>query len=206
MPKINPNRMELLKLRRRERMARRGHKLLKDKLDALMKKFMALVAEARGKRVDIEDDLARAFGLLSLVRGEAGSVVTAEALSGAPSETVIGVGAANVLSVKVPVFSTPRAAPEFSYSLATTPALLDEAVGEFSTVLGRLVELAQVEKSIQLLAWEIEKTRRRVNALNHILIPRLDEAITYINMSLAEQERANTARIMKIKEMVEGGR
>jgi len=206
VPKINPNRMELLKLRRRERMARRGHKLLKDKLDALMKRFMAAAAEARAKRADVEGALGQAFGLLSLARGEAGSIVMTEALAGGRSQTDVNVDTTNLLSVRIPVFSLSETTGEVSYSLATTPAILDEAVAEFSTILKRVVELAELEKSVQLLAWEIEKTRRRVNALDHILIPRLSESIKYINMSLAEQERANTTRVMKIKEMVESGR
>lgn len=202
MAKINPNRMELLRLKKREKTATRGHKLLKDKLDALMRRFLQLIDDARTRREAVERELAQAFGLLALARGEAGTLVIADALTGAAGDTVVDVEIENLMSVRVPRYSLPELAPEVTYSLATTPALLDIAVSGFSEMLRTLVSLAELEKTIQLLALEIERTRRRVNALEHILIPGLGADIKQINMSLAELERANLIRVMKIKEIV----
>jgi V/A-type H+/Na+-transporting ATPase subunit D len=203
LAKINPNRMEMLKLRRRAQMAKRGHKLLKDKLDELLRRFMALIDRANEARSRMETDLAGAFGLLALARGEAGTTVIAEALAGTGQATEVRVDVQSLLSVKVPTFTVPEVSVSLKYSLATTPAVLDSAVLDFESLLHRLVELAQIEKTIQLLALEIDATRRRVNALEHILIPQLETSIKWINMSLAEQERANLTRVMKIKEMLE---
>jgi len=206
LAKINPNRMELLKLRRRALMAKRGHKLLKDKLDELLRRFLALIDRARSGRSEIEAALAEAFGVLAVARGEAGTIVIAEALAGTGEPTTVDVGLESLLSIKVPTFTVPQVALSIKYSLATTPAVLDSAVTGFEAALNPLVSLAQLEKTIQLLALEIDKTRRRVNALEYILIPQLEESIKQINMSLSEQERANLTRVMKIKEMLEARR
>lgn len=203
MAKINPNRMELLKLRRRAQMAKRGHKLLKDKLDELLRRFLALIDKAGSGRAEIEDALAGAFGVLAVARGEGGTLVITEALAGAGQPTTVDVGLENLLSIKVPTFTVPQVALSIKYSLATTPAVLDSAVTGFEAIINPLVSLAQLEKTIQLLALEIDKTRRRVNALEYILIPQLETSIKQINMSLSEQERANLTRVMKIKEMLE---
>lgn len=203
MAKINPNRMELLKLRRRAKMAERGHKLLKDKLDELLRRFLALIGQAGESRSVVELALAQAFGTLALARGEGGTTVVTEALAGAGSPTEVRVGLDHLLNIEVPTFTVPEVRLSINYSLATTPAVLDSAVLGFEAVIGKLVKLAELEKTIQLLALEIDKTRRRVNALEYILIPQLNSDIKQINMSLAEQERANTTRVMKIKDMIE---
>lgn len=203
MPKVNPNRMELLRLRGRLKTAIRGHKLLKDKLDALVRRFIDLIDEARELRKQVESEIAGSFGYLALARGEAGPLVLTEALSGSGRDISIEVGTANLMSVVVPRFSLPVAPAPAAYSLAVTPPVLDEAVKGFSSALGPLIRLAELEKTIQLLALEIERTRRRVNALEHILIPGLKADIKTINMSLAELERANITRVMKIKDMLE---
>lgn len=207
MAKINPNRMELLKLRRRAQMAKRGHKLLKDKLEELLRRFLGLIDEAGARRSEMEGALAEAFGLLAIARGEAGTTVITEALAGdVAQEAGVEVGVESLLSVKVPIFTPSTIDIPISYSLATTPAILDTAVVDFEALLEKLVKLAEIEKTIQLLALEIDKTRRRVNALEYILIPQLEGAIKQINMCLAEQERANLTRVMKIKEMLEARR
>lgn len=206
MAKINPNRMELLKLRRRAQIAKRGHKLLKDKLDELLRRFLALIDRAGSERAAVETALAEAFGTLAIARGEGGTRVLAEALAGTGEPTAVDVGFERLLSIKVPTFTVSQAAVSIEYSLATTPAVLDSAVAAFEDALTPLVSLAQLEKTILLLALEIDKTRRRVNALEYILIPQIENSMKQINMSLSEQERANLTRVMKIKEMLESRR
>jgi V/A-type H+-transporting ATPase subunit D len=196
--------MELLKLRRRAETARRGHKLLKDKLDELLKEFMARIAENRRLRTEVERALFAAYGLLAIARAEAGGPVIAQALlAGAPAE-MIEVDERNVMSVKVPEVRLGTVPTPEGYSLATTPAVLDEALEGLSAVVPKMVELAAREKAIELLAAEIETTRRRVNALEYVLIPQLEGAIREIRMKLDEAERSERTRLMKVKDMLEG--
>ena len=202
--RVNPNRMELLKLRKRGETARRGHKLLKDKLDELLKEFMARIAENRRLRAEVERVLFAAYGLLAIARAEAGGPVVAQALlAGAPAE-MIEVDERNVMSVKVPEVRLGTVPTPEGYSLATTPAVLDEALEGLSAVVPKMVELAAREKAIELLAAEIETTHRRVNALEYVLIPQLEGAIREIRMKLDEAERSERTRLMKVKDMLEG--
>jgi V/A-type H+-transporting ATPase subunit D len=202
--RVNPNRMELMKLRRRAEVARRGHKLLKDKLDELLKEFMARIAENRRLRTDVEERLAQAYGLLAIARAEAGSANIAQALlAGAPSDLVTA-ERRNVMSVRVPVLGLgPLPQHEGGYSLATTPIVLDEALLGLASVAPLMIELAEREKAIELLAAEIERTRRRVNALEYVLMPQLDETIRYVRMKLDEAARSDLTRLMKVKELIE---
>lgn len=201
--RVNPNRMELLKLRKRAETARRGHKLLKDKLDELLKEFMARIAENRRLRGEVERALFGAYGLLAIARAEAGAPVVAQALlSGDPSD-VVSADSRNVMSVHVPVLTLGELPTPGGYSYATTPALLDRALAALSAVVPRMVELAEREKAIELLAAEIESTRRRVNALEYVLMPQLDGAVREIRMKLDEAERADRTRLMKVKEMLD---
>lgn len=202
MAKINPNRMELLRLKKRAATAVRGHKLLKDKLDALMQRLLSITEEARRLRSEVEDHLSEAFGLLTMARGEAGTLVLTDALAGATGDNKVGVDTVNIMSVRVPSFSPPKEAPRITYSLATTPALLDVAVASFYELLGKLIRLSELEKTIELLAFEVDRTRRRVNALEYIFIPKIQADIKQIQMSLEELERANLIRVMKTKEIV----
>ncbi|MDO8963812.1 MAG: V-type ATP synthase subunit D [Coriobacteriia bacterium] len=201
--RVNPNRMELLKLRRRGDVARRGHKLLKDKLDELMKEFLARIAEVRRLRTGVEAELAASFGLLSIARAEAGSATLAQALmSGEPGE-LLTVTEKPVMSVRIPIMTVGELPERGGYSFATTPAVLDGALSQLAEVVPRMLELAEREKAIELLAAEIERTRRRVNALEYVLIPQIDETVRDIRMKLDEAERGNLTRLMKVKEMVE---
>jgi V/A-type H+-transporting ATPase subunit D len=204
MPQIraNPNRMELLKLRRRGVTAKRGHKLLKDKLDELMKEFQARIADNRTLRRDVERELRSAFGLLSLARAEAGTGALASALMAGEALPLLDVTEKSVMSVRVPVFSLGELPEPGGYSLATTPAVLDSALARLATVAPRMVELAEREKAIELLAAEIERTRRRVNALEYVLIPTIEATIRDITMKLDEAERGNLTRLMKVKDMI----
>lgn len=201
--RVNPNRMELLKLRRRTDTARRGHKLLKDKLDELLKEFMARIAENRRLRGQVERALIGAYGLLSIARAEAGGPVVAQALlAGAPAD-LVGAAQRNIMSVRVPVLTLGEVPSPEGYSYATTPSVLDEALSDLAAVVPSMIELAEREKAIELLAAEIESTRRRVNALEYVLIPQLDEAVREIRMKLDEAERSERTRLMKVKEMLE---
>jgi V/A-type H+-transporting ATPase subunit D len=201
--RVNPNRMELLKLRHRGVTARRGHKLLKDKLDELMKEFLARIAEVRRLRVSVERDLAVAWGLLAMARAEAGSSVLSSALAAGEPESLADVTERNVVSVRVPEITLRVLPPRQGYSFATTPAVLDGGLARLAAVLPGMLELAAREKSIELLAAEIESTRRRVNALEYVLIPQIEDTVRDIRMKLDEAERGNLTRLMKVKEMVE---
>jgi len=201
--RVSPNRMELLKLRRRAETAHRGHKLLKDKLDELLKEFMARIAENRRLRSSVESELFSAYGLLAISRAEAGAPVVAQALlAGAPAN-LFQATERNVMSVRVPVFSPAQVPTAREYSYATTPALLDGALETLRDVVVRMLELAEREKAIELLAAEIESTRRRVNALEYVLIPQLEGGIREIRMKLDESERSERTRLMKVKEMLQ---
>jgi len=200
--RANPNRMELLKLRRRRDVARRGHKLLKDKLDELMKEFQARISDNRRLRKDVERELAQAFGLFALVRAEAGGAALASALMAGEALPLLEVREKSLMSVRVPVFELAELPEPGGYSLATTPALLDSALGRLAAVAPRMLELAEREKAIELLAGEIERTRRRVNALEYVLIPTIEAAVRDITMKLDEAERGNLTRLMKVKDMI----
>lgn len=201
--RVNPNRMELLKLRRRRQVAQRGHKLLKDKLDELMKEFLARIGASRRLRAEIERELSAAYGLLALARGEVGWASLTTSLAGGGPADILEVRERNVMAVRIPAFRVADLPMPGGYSLLTTPLVLDSALEAFTAVAPRLIELAGREKAIELLAAEIERTRRRVNALEHVLIPQLDEAIRGISMKLEEIERSALTRLMKVKEMIE---
>ncbi|MBS3974134.1 MAG: V-type ATP synthase subunit D [Actinobacteria bacterium] len=200
--RVNPNRMELLKLKRRHQVALRGHKLLKDKLDELLKEFLGRISESRRLRRSVEKELAVVAGLYVISRAEAGGPHIDQALSASAPKAFVGVESRNVMSVNIPVFSLLEPPVPCCYSYISTPAVLDSAIDTLSSVLERVIELAQKEKAIELLAAEIERTRRRVNALEHVLIPQVTAAIRQISMKLDEGERANLVRLMKVKEII----
>jgi len=199
---VNPNRMELLRLRRRLMVAQRGHKLLKDKFDALMKPFLVKVRETRDLRLQVERELLDAHCLFAIAQSETSKEEMDEALSHPKASLEVSVIKASLVSVAVPHFELTLSRQFDCYGLASTPAILDEALEKLKRLLPRLVELAEEEKAVTMLAEEIKKTRRRVNALEYVLIPQLEETVRFITMKLDEFERANLTRLMKIKEMV----
>jgi V/A-type H+-transporting ATPase subunit D len=201
--RVNPNRMELMKLRRRLDVAKRGHKLLKDKLDELMKEFKVRVLADRRLRERVEGELNGVYGLFAVARGESGSADLAQALLAGEPAPLVDVDVRSVMSVRVPEYDVAELPTPGGYSLATTPVVLDEALTGLAEVAPHLLRLAQREKAIELLAAEIERTRRRVNALEHVLIPQLVATVKGIQMKLDEAERSNLTRLMKVKEMVE---
>lgn len=203
---VNPTRMELGKLKKKLQSARRGHKLLKDKRDELMRQFMILIKENRQLRSEVETAVAEADKYMAV----AGSVMQREVLETAlmlpKQEVEIEVTEKNVMSVCIPEFKTKYKTGDtndiYSYGTAFTSTDLDGAVSALSEVFPKMIRLAEVEKACQLMADEIEKTRRRVNALEHIMIPDYEETIKYITMKLSENERNTTTSLMKVKDMV----
>jgi V/A-type H+-transporting ATPase subunit D len=199
---VNPTRMELLRLRKRLQLARRGHKLLKDKQDELMKRFMGLVHQIKELRLNVEDELEQAMKRFLVARSVGGPEIVETAVSVPTRRTHIEVEKQQVMNVVVPVFTLRTEGKLASYGLASTPAELDTSLISMERVLERMVELASKEKALELIGDEIEKTRRRVNALEYVLIPNLGETIRYISMKLSEMERGNLTRLMRVKEIV----
>lgn len=203
---VNPTRMELSKLKKKLTSALRGHKLLKDKRDELMRQFMNLIKENRQLRTEVEATISEANRYMAV----AGSVMQREVLETAlmlpKQEVELEVKEKNVMSVYIPEFTTKFRSGDtndiYSYGMAFTSIDLDGAVSALNSVLPKMIRLAEVEKACQLMADEIEKTRRRVNALEHIMIPDYEETIKYITMKLSENERSTTTSLMKVKDMV----
>lgn len=203
---VNPTRMELTNLRKRLKTAVRGHKLLKDKRDELMRQFLDIVRESQKLRLKVESDLQEAY------RGfaAASSLLSPQMLEQTflyPKQNVsIDMGFKNIMSVNVPVYTVQTKTNEqsdiFPYSFSSTPAELDDSVMRLSLLLSDMLKLAEYEKTVKLLAQEIEKTRRRVNALEYVMIPQFNETIKYILMKLDENDRGNTTRLMKVKDMM----
>lgn len=201
---VNPNRMELLKLRKRAAIAQRGHKLLKDKLDELMKRFLVLVRESKAMRAEVEGLLADAYLVFAIASSEVMTGEVEEALS-APGVTLeLEVVEEYIMGVRVPHFEVRTRGSADCYSLVGTPTALDAAVQAYVRLVPKLVRLAELENNVSLMAQEIEKTRRRVNALEHVLIPALLETISFVTLKLDEMERSYRTQLMKIKEMVSG--
>ena len=203
---INPTRMELTRLKRKLATALRGHKLLKDKRDELMRQFLDLARENRALREKVEAGLADAAQDFALARATMPPQLVDTALLAPAQEVEIDAGTRNVMSVDVPVFSCRFRSQDggalYSYGLGFTSADLDDAVTSLSGVFKDMLHLAEVEKSCQLMASEIEKTRRRVNALEYVLIPEMRRNIRYITMKLDENERGVQIRLMKVKSMI----
>ena len=202
---INPTRMELTRLKGRLKTAVRGHKLLKDKRDEMMKQFLDIVRRNRALRKKVEEGLQRANGAFTVASAVMGPEMLEQALLYPKAGVELDVSFRNVMSVNVPVYdfhTTGDGAEIYPYGFAQTSGELDAALETLESVFRDMLELAEVEKSMQLLAQEIEKTRRRVNALEYVVIPETQQNIRYISMKLDENERGNTTRLMKVKDMV----
>ena len=203
---VNPTRMELTNLKRKLVTARRGHKLLKDKRDELMRRFLDMVRENKELRIEVEQGIERANTAMSVARCVMSDKSIDVALMLPRQEMSLEVSEKNVMSVMIPVFDVKfKTADEndiYSYGFAETSGDLDDAVKALSDIMPKLIRLAELEKSCRLLADEIEKTRRRVNALEHVMIPQYEETIKFIAMKLDENERSTTTRLMKVKDMM----
>ena len=201
---VNPTRMELKKLKTRLTTARRGHKLLKDKRDELMKQFLLVVREDRDLRERTERALRSAYAGFSVAAAVNSPVMLREALLLPKTERTLRCTSTNMMSVEVPVFTedTSGEGDNDCFGFAFTSGGLDSAIAYLSELAPDMIRLAQLEKTAQLLAEEIEKTRRRVNALEHIMIPRYERAIKSISMKLDESDRSSRTRLMKVKDMM----
>lgn len=202
---VNPTRMELSKLKKRLMVASRGHKLLKDKQDELMRKFIILVKYNNELRKNVEDKLIKSFKDFVMAKAVLGSEFLEEAIFFPTNKITLDIESKNVMSVKVPVFKFGGIFDNnenLSYGFFNTNSELDASIVNFKEVFSELLELAEVEKSTQLMADEIEKTRRRVNALEYRIIPDLNETIKYIKMKLEENERGALTRLMKVKSII----
>ena len=203
---VNPTRMELSRLKKKLNTATRGHKLLKDKRDELMRRFLEMVRENRELRMKVEEKIKAANANFVLAKSSMSDETLKAALLAPKQEVYVSTSYRNVMSVDIPVFDTQTRTPDpndiYSYGYAFTSADLDDAVKSLADILPDLIKLAEIEKSCQLMADEIEKTRRRVNALEHVMSPETQEQIRYITRKLDENERSTQTRLMKVKDMM----
>lgn len=201
---VNPTRMEQSTLKKRLVTAKRGHKLLKDKQDELMRRFIEKVRENKKMRDEVEKELTDVFHAFVIASSEMSQNVLEAAVALPKEEIYVDIVEKNVMSVIIPEMHFVRSAKEgiFPYGFAQTSAELDDAIYRLNDIMERLLALAEVEKSCELMADEIEKTRRRVNALEYRTIPDLEDTIRFIRMKLDENERATITRLMKVKDII----
>ncbi len=203
---VSPTRMELTRLKARVKVARRGHKLLKDKRDEMVRQFLELVRENRALREQVEVKITAALQSFVLTRAVTPEQKLEEAIMIPTRSVELEVGKKNVMSVYCPVIQYREVydadVSPYPYSFSSTSEQLDSAIQNLSGILPAMLDLAEKEKSCQLLADEIEKTRRRVNALEYVMIPQMDDTIRYIKMKLDEDERGSRIRLMKVKDMI----
>ena len=205
--KVNPTRMNLSILKDKLDNAARGHKLLKDKQDELMRQFITLIKENKKLRLEVEEKLQNSFKAFLMASAAMSPEMLEEAISLPTMQTLVEIKKKNVMSVDVPEMEfitkkTSEDASRYPYGYAQTTSDLDAAIDDLTEVMDELLTLTQKEKAAQLLANEIEKTRRRVNALEYKTIPDLEETIKYIRSKLDESERANITRLMKVKDII----
>lgn len=203
---VNPTRMELTNLKKKLVTARRGHKLLKDKRDELMRQFLDLVRENKELRKKVESSLIKANEHMALSCSCMSENELSIALMMPTQKITLDVKEKNIMSVIVPEYDlklkTNDKGDIYPYGFAFTSADLDDATRELSDIVPDMIRLAQIEKTCQLLSLEIEKTRRRVNALEYVMIPDYEDTIKYITMKIEEADRSNTTRLLKIKDMI----
>lgn len=203
---VNPTRMELTRLKKKLVTAIRGHKLLKDKRDELMRQFLDLARENMELRLKVEEGIKSANRNFVVAKAGMSEETLNAALIAPKQEVYLETGKKNVMSVDIPVFEyKTRTADEndiYSYGFAFTSSDLDGAVKSLADILPHMLKLSETEKACQLMASEIEKTRRRVNALEHVIIPETKKNIKYITMKLDENERSTQIRLMKVKDMM----
>ena len=203
---VNPTRMELTRLKGKLKTSIRGHKLLKDKRDELMKQFLDVVREVRQLRAEVEQELMKVHGSFTVASALMSGAAMEQALMYPKQSVELDMTFKNVMSVSVPTYHyktrTDDSGDIFPYGFANTSGELDSAVESLGAVFQSMLKLAQIEKTAQLLAEEIEKTRRRVNALEYVVIPQTQENIRYITMKLDENDRSTTTRLMKVKDMI----
>ncbi len=206
MSDIKPTRMELKKTKARLKTATRGHKLLKDKRDELMRNFLQIVRENKALRQKVEKGLAEAMTSMANASRLMSPEILEQSLLCPKQGVEVDIQLKNIMSVNIPEYGfrtrTDAAEDIYPYGYAMTSGELDESIDRLSEVFRDMLELARAEKSMQLMAAEIERTRRRVNALEYVMIPQMQDTIRYITMKLEENERSTTTRLMKVKDQI----
>ena len=203
---INPTRMELLKLKDREKLAVKGHSLLKEKRNALIMEFFNILERVKGSREDVEKTLQEAYRDLTAAQIVMGDLAVKKSAMSVKESVEVDIDSRSVMGVVVPLIESEinqRTMVERGYGFLETSVKLDEAASKFEESIKLIIELGEIEKTIMLLASEIESTKRRVNALEHIIIPKLDNTVKYIEMRLEEMERENFVRLKMIKKTME---
>lgn len=203
---INPTRMELLKLKQREKLAVKGHSLLKEKRNALIMEFFNILERVKGSRDEVSEKLQEAYQDLTAAQVTMGDLAVKKAAMSVTESVDVDIDSRSVMGVVVPVIDSEtqkRTIVERGYGFTDTSVKLDEAAKKFEESIQLIIELGEIEKTIMLLAGEIESTKRRVNALEHIIIPRLENTVKYIEMRLEEMERENFVRLKMIKKTME---
>lgn len=203
--KVNPTRMELKRLKNRLKTAVRGHKLLKDKSDEMVRQFLVFIKQNKILREEVEHELAEALKNFMLAKAGMDTAAIEEAIIMPATSVDLITATQNIMSLNVPQLTIKATESEelYPYGFAFTNGELDSAISNLSNLLIKIVKLAEVEKTCNMLADEIEKNRRRVNALEYVMIPETEQTIKYIAMKLDENERANIVRLMKVKSMLE---
>ena len=204
---INPTRMELLKLKDKEKLAVKGHSLLKEKRNALIMEFFNILERVKGSRENVEKQLAEAYKDLATAQITMGDMAVRKASLAVKESVEVDIDSRSIMGVVVPVIESKttktRTMVERGYGFVDTSVKLDEAAKKFEESIKLIIELGEIEKTILLLAKEIESTKRRVNALEHIIIPRIENTVKYIEMRLEEMERENFVRLKMIKKTME---
>ena len=200
--KVSPTRIALLSLKKELKTAKKGHKLLKDKQDGLVKKFMSIIFEAKALRETVEQKLGSAFDSYTRASGMSSAAAMNTAFMTPNAKVNLEVKVLSVMSVKVPVFTVTKTGSPFSYGMLETTGDLDNAIAKFDEVFVEILRLAELEKTAENLAQEIEKTRRRVSALENIRIPNLSDTIKFITMQLDERARDAVVSTMRVKAMI----
>lgn len=203
--RVNPTRMEMTRIKKRLATATRGHKLLKDKRDEMVRQFIGIIRENDRLRHEVEEELSVALKNFALARAVMEPQALEEAVLYPARQAELALGSKNILSVHVPTIAVKEESLQEtvqSYGFAETSSQLDGAIATLAELLPKLVRLAEIEKSCDMLADEIEKTRRRVNALEYVMIPQFQQTIREISMKLEENERGATTRLMKVKDMM----
>lgn len=201
---VNPNRMELLRLKKRLALARRGYKLLKDKRDALIQKFIKLVHENRKIREEFDKKMRESMNDFLLASLSMGNRDLDSIFSFPKRTTKVEISHQNIMSVQVPNYKLIEEGELYTYGMVNTNSGLDNALKKYKEIIPMMVKMAELDKTIVLLTEEIEKTRRRVNALEYVMIPNLEDTIKFITMKLDEMARSNNSALMRIKEIIRG--
>lgn len=204
---VKPTRMELSTLKERLKVAQNGYDLLKDKQDELMRQFIELIKENNRLRNEVEDELSGALGNFVLASSSMNGAFMEEIVALPTKQVNLEIARKNIMSVDVPKMSfsydddNQKSDNEVKYGYLNTSSELDDAIEVLNEVMPKLLKLSEIEKTCQLMATEIESTRRRVNALEYRMIPNIKETIKYIQMKLDENERASITRMIKVKDM-----